>query len=108
MTNGIARLVFITLHFLTTVKIYLYYLSIRTFLSRLAASVLIIARLHCRKSVHKPRKFDLVHQTVSPRERVGSGDETSGKVRETSVAIVHGYVFLFCLFLFIYLKFFFF
>ena len=22
------------------------------------------------------QKFDLVHQTVSPRERVGSGDET--------------------------------
>ena len=22
------------------------------------------------------KKFDLVHQTVSPRERVGSGDET--------------------------------
>ena len=26
--------------------------------------------------VHKPKKFDLAHQTVSPRERVGSGDET--------------------------------
>ena len=25
-----------------------------------------------------PKKFDLVHQTVSPRERVGSGDETIG------------------------------
>ena len=24
----------------------------------------------------KPKKFDLVHQSVSPRERVGSGDET--------------------------------
>ena len=24
----------------------------------------------------KPKKFDLVHQTVSPCERVGSGDET--------------------------------
>ena len=24
----------------------------------------------------KPKKFDLVHQTVSPREMVGSGDET--------------------------------
>ena len=24
-----------------------------------------------------PKKFNLVHQTVSPRERVGSGDETS-------------------------------
>ena len=27
--------------------------------------------------MRKPKKFDLVHQTVSPRERVGSGDETS-------------------------------
>ena len=34
-----------------------------------------IARLHCRKSAHKSKKFDL--QTVSPCERVGSGDETS-------------------------------
>ena len=25
------------------------------------------------------QKFDLVYQTVSPRERVGSGDETSHK-----------------------------
>ena len=24
----------------------------------------------------RTKKFDLVHQTVSPRERVGSGDET--------------------------------
>ena len=23
------------------------------------------------KTVHKPKKFDLVHQTVSPRERMG-------------------------------------
>ena len=37
---------------------------------------MIVARLHCRKSVHRPKKFDLAHQTVSPRERVGSGDET--------------------------------
>ena len=28
----------------------------------------------------KPKKFDLVHQTVSPRERVGSGDETKARV----------------------------
>ena len=34
-----------------------------------------IARLHCRKSAHKSKKFDL--QTVSPCERVGSGVETS-------------------------------
>ena len=26
--------------------------------------------------MRKPKKFDLVHQTVSPRKRVGSGDET--------------------------------
>ena len=26
--------------------------------------------------MHRPKKFDLVHQTVFPRERVGSGDET--------------------------------
>ena len=25
------------------------------------------------------KKFDLVHQTISPRERVGSGDETSNR-----------------------------
>ena len=25
----------------------------------------------------EPKKFDLVHQTVSPHERVGSGDETN-------------------------------
>ena len=36
-----------------------------------------VARLHYRKSVCWPKKFDLVHQTVSPCERVGSGDETS-------------------------------
>ena len=27
--------------------------------------------------VRKPKKFDLVNQTISPRERVGSGDETT-------------------------------
>ena len=27
----------------------------------------------------KPKRFDLVHQTVSPCERVGSGDETRGE-----------------------------
>ena len=26
--------------------------------------------------MRKPKKFDLVHQTVSPCERVGSGDKT--------------------------------
>ena len=29
------------------------------------------------KSVHKPKKLDLVHLTVSPRERVESGDRTN-------------------------------
>ena len=29
----------------------------------------------------KPKKFDLVHQTISPRERVGSGDETREDLR---------------------------
>ena len=27
--------------------------------------------------LQKPKKFDLIHQTVSPCERVGCGDETS-------------------------------
>ena len=27
--------------------------------------------------MRKPKKFKLVHQTISPRERVGSGDETN-------------------------------
>ena len=42
-----------------------------------------IARWHCCKSVCKPKKFDLVHQTVFPRERVGSGDETNIEYRLT-------------------------
>ena len=46
------------------------------FWRRFDTKVLNVARLHCRKSVRKPKKFDLVHQTVSPHERVGSGDET--------------------------------
>ena len=29
--------------------------------------------------VCKPNKFDLFHKTISPRERVGSGDETRGR-----------------------------
>ena len=35
--------------------------------------VLNIARLHCHKGMHYSKKFDLVHQTVSPRERMKSG-----------------------------------
>ena len=31
----------------------------------------------CLKSVCKPKKFNLVHQTVSPHERVGSGDKAN-------------------------------
>ena len=31
--------------------------------------------------MRKPKKFDLVHQTVSPREKVGSGDETKPLVQ---------------------------
>ena len=34
-------------------------------------------RLHNCQSLHHPKKFDLVHQTVFPRERVGSRDETT-------------------------------
>ena len=37
--------------------------------------VLNIARLHCHKGMHYSKKFDLVHQTVSPRERMKSGDK---------------------------------
>ena len=40
-------------------------------------NILNVARLQRRKSVRYPKQFDVVHQTVSPRERVGSGDETS-------------------------------
>ena len=29
--------------------------------------------------MHKPKKFDSVHQIVSPCETVGSGDETNPK-----------------------------
>ena len=36
-----------------------------------------VARWYCHRSVHQLKKLDLVHQTISPRERVGSGDETS-------------------------------
>ena len=35
--------------------------------------VLNIARLHCHKGMHYSKKFDLVHQTVSPCERMKSG-----------------------------------
>ena len=47
------------------------------FLSGLAAKCFDRARLHCRKSTLQPKKFDLVHQTPSPRERVRSGDKTT-------------------------------
>ena len=43
-----------------------------------ASSLLVVhnvAWLHCCKSICQPKKFNLVHQTVSPRERVGSGDK---------------------------------
>ena len=33
--------------------------------------------LHCRKSVYVLAQDDVVHQTVFPHEKVGSGDETS-------------------------------
>ena len=46
------------------------------FLRRFGIKYLNVARSRCHKSVRKPNNFDLVHQTVSPRERVGSGDET--------------------------------
>ena len=36
------------------------------------------------KSVRKPKENDLVHQTVSPHERVGSGDETTSNNRAAS------------------------
>ena len=49
----------------------------------LPQNILNVARLHCRrKSIHEPNKFDLVHQTVSPCERVGSGDKTT-KIEES-------------------------
>ena len=34
-----------------------------------------------------PKQFDLVHQTISPHERVGSGDETRVDVGEKIVRI---------------------
>ena len=40
-------------------------------------NVLTALRLHCHKSVRYPKKMNLVHQTVFPHERVGSGDETT-------------------------------
>ena len=40
-----------------------------------------VARLHCCQIARLPKKFDLVHQTVSPRERVESGDETNFRPR---------------------------
>ena len=30
--------------------------------------------------MHKPKKFDVVHQTVFACERVGSGDETTSSL----------------------------
>ena len=35
------------------------------------------------------KKFDLVHQTVSPRKRVGSRDETSPEEGEEKEHMVH-------------------
>ena len=38
----------------------------------------------------EPKKFDLVQQTVSPRERVGSGDETTYLYAHVGVHITVG------------------
>jgi len=35
------------------------------------------------KACTTPKKINLVHQTVSPRERVGSGNETNSSVENT-------------------------
>ena len=44
--------------------------------SNLPQNILNVAKLHCHKSTHQPKKFDLVHQTVSPCERMEIGNET--------------------------------
>ena len=38
--------------------------------------ILNVARLPCCKNVCQHKKFDLVHQTIFPCVKVGSGDET--------------------------------
>ena len=67
-TNEIAR-------FLLPSTSLISYSSISTFFSRY--DIMNVARWHCHKSVHQPKKFDLVHPTVSPHEKVGSGGETN-------------------------------
>ena len=51
-----------------------------------------VARLHCRKSVCWPKKFNLVLQTVSPREGAGSRDETNGKLLSLQCLFLDGKV----------------
>ena len=54
----------------------------------LGTRLLNIVRLH-KSSPPQPKKFDLVHQTILPCERVGSGDETTQHCQVTLVAKVH-------------------
>ena len=51
------------------------------FMSGFGTKYLYVAGLHCHKSVHWPKEFDLVHQTVFPCERVGSGDESNSSLQ---------------------------
>ena len=76
--HEIVRLVIMMQHFFTTAKFSIFTRVSVPFLSRFGTkiNVLNVARLHCLKSVLQPKKFKLVHHTISPCERVGSGDET--------------------------------
>ena len=73
-TNEITRLVIIMYHLPYNNK-YLY-LSIRTFLERVWHKMFWALLGYTVASACKPKKFDFLHQTVSPGERVGSGDKT--------------------------------
>ena len=62
---------------LTTVKFVYLHSSTRTFFERVGRKMFwALLGYIVAKACASPRKFDLVHQTVSPRERVESGDET--------------------------------
>ena len=75
----------ITLHFPYNIK---FFTSTQASIPILSGfGVLIVARLHCRKSVCQPKKIDLVHQTVSPHERMGCGDRFSTSIADSAFTL---------------------
>ena len=76
MTNEIVRLLIITQHFPYNSKICLTPFEY-LFLSGLSAKCFERCQVTLSQNACQPKKFNVIHQTVSARERVGSGDQTS-------------------------------